>query len=144
LAAIAFWTWQNSEQAFDWVEEKSSGAAKQSPHRPADQLPSAENRDVNRPRQARANLVAIFSTNDYPADAIRRNEQGTVGFELSINRLGWVSWCRIVRSSGSEALDRATCDILRSRARFEPARDASGRRVTDEYSGRIRWDLPEE
>ena len=77
-------------------------------------------------------------------EAIRNNEQGTVAFELSINRLGWVSGCRIVQSSGSKALDERTCNILRDRARFAPARDASGKRITDQYSGRIRWELPDE
>lgn len=154
FAALAFWTWQNSDSALDWVEEQSSSAPESrepatAPEtmREPDQtveLPSpADEQAIEYPRKARANLVQLFSTNDYPAEAIRNNEQGTVAFELSINRLGWVSGCRIVESSGSKALDRATCNILSSRARFEPARDESGKRITDQYKGKIRWELPE-
>jgi len=132
FAAIAFWTWQNSGNVVDWPRSE----------KPAKTLaPTRESYQA--PTTARANLVQLFSTDDYPMEAIRNNEQGTVGFELSINRLGWVSGCRIVSSSGSEALDRATCNILRDRARFDPARDANGKRVTGQYSGRIRWELPE-
>jgi protein TonB len=77
-------------------------------------------------------------------DAIRRDEQGTVAFRLLINRRGRVSECQIVSSSGSNALDGATCRILEDRARFEPARDADGKRIADETTGRIRWMLPDE
>jgi protein TonB len=138
LAAIIFWGWRNSDAAFDWVNEEPP-ADTTTEVTATDSVPEAAVA-----KRASANLVQIFSTDDYPKDAIRRGEQGTVGYELSINRLGWVSGCRVVSSSGSEALDRATCNILRSRARFEPARDAAGRRVTDQYSGRIRWELPDE
>jgi TonB family protein len=100
--------------------------------------------DHDGPRRAQGDLMAIFSTDDYPSSAIRREEQGTVAYRLQIDRRGRVGECRIIQSSGSEALDRATCDILSSRARFNPARNSEGQRVEDEYSGRIRWELPEE
>jgi len=99
--------------------------------------------DHDGPRRAQSDLMAIFSTDDYPSSAIRREEQGTVAYRLQINRRGQVNECRIVQSSGSEALDEATCDILRSRARFSPARDSKGQRIADEYFGRIRWELPD-
>ena len=38
--------------------------------------------------------------------------------------------CSVTSSSGSSALDQATCRILRSRARFTPARDSSGNPTT--------------
>ena len=93
---------------------------------------------------AKANLPALFSTDDYPVEAIKREEQGTVSFQLAINRRGRVSKCSIVGSSGSKALDQATCSILKTRGRFAPARDAQGKRVPDNYSGRVRWELPDE
>lgn len=96
------------------------------------------------PAPAKGDLYPLFSTDDYPMEAIYREEQGTVAFRLSISRRGRVAGCEIVRSSGSRALDAATCNILAKRARFVPARDAEGKRTTDEYSGRIRWVLPED
>jgi protein TonB len=38
-------------------------------------------------------------------------------------------------------LDRATCRILESRARFTPARDNRGNPTTDTLTQRIRWVL---
>ena len=95
------------------------------------------------PQQAKANLIAIFSADDYPSEAIRNDEQGTVAYQLQVDRRGRVSECRIKSSSGSSTLDEATCRILEDRARFEPARDRTGKRIADEYTGRIRWQLPE-
>ena len=95
------------------------------------------------PQRAKANLIAIFSADDYPSEAIRNDEQGTVAYQLQDDRRGRVSECRIKTSSGSQALDDATCRIIENRARFEPARDRAGKRIADEYSGRISWELPE-
>ena len=47
-------------------------------------------------------------------------------------------------SSGSAALDQATCRIMRSRARFTPAHDDHGQPTSDNVSSRIRWVLPSE
>lgn len=92
--------------------------------------------------RARANLAAYLSPDDYPAVALRNNEQGQVDFTLDIGPDGRVSACRIRRSSGSAALDSATCRIMRSRARYTPARDARGIAVADRADATIRWVLP--
>jgi TonB family protein len=92
--------------------------------------------------RALANLASYISDADYPAAAIRAGEQGTVRFRLWIGTNGLVSDCRIEASSGSAALDEATCRIMRARARFTPAHDANGNAVEDTISSRIRWVLP--
>ena len=103
---------------------------------------SVEKREMLPIQKASANLPALFSADDYPQAALRRSEQGTVAFTLSIDRRGRVERCDIATSSGSDDLDRATCSILQRRARFTPARDADGRAVADITNGRIRWQLP--
>ncbi len=122
VAAVAFWAWQQRTVLDEQPNQSSAPPA----------------------QRVKSDLLRLFTTDDYPMAAIRRDEQGIVAYNLSINRRGRVTKCEIVRSSRSEALDRATCDILESRARFEPARDAQGKRVADEHSGRVRWELPEE
>ncbi len=97
---------------------------------------------VSQAARARGNLVALFSTDDYPQSAIRNEEQGTTAVRLTIGSDGRVSDCSITSSSGSSALDNATCSILRRRARFTPAKDQAGNPVSDSYSQRIRWELP--
>ena len=92
-------------------------------------------------QRARGNLTALFNADDYPVEAMRREEQGTVGVDLRIDRQGRVSRCTVSTSSGSDALDRKTCEILQTRARFQPATDLDGRPVSDVYSQRITWRL---
>jgi protein TonB len=85
---------------------------------------------------------SLFSDDDYPAAALRANEEGDVGFHLDIGTNGRVSNCTIRRSSGSPALDASTCRILTSRARFAPGRDTEGNAVPDSRDGEISWRLP--
>jgi len=89
-------------------------------------------------------LHTYFSTDDYPMGALLRRAQGTVHFSLRIDREGAPSRCTVTESSGDPDLDRVTCEILMSRARFSPARDAQGRAVEDRVSSRVRWILPED
>jgi protein TonB len=81
------------------------------------------------------------SDSDYPASAIRNEEQGTTRFRLTVGENGRVTNCEIVGSSGSSALDNATCRIMRSRARFTPARNNLGQPTTDTHVASITWRL---
>lgn len=84
-----------------------------------------------------------WTTNDdYPAEALKRRQQGTTGFSMTISALGKVTACRITQSSGSEELDRATCTMMAQKIRFKPARDAAGKQVEGEFASRLTWKLP--
>ena len=96
------------------------------------------------PARARANLASYISDADYPDAAIRAEESGTTGFRLEIGTNGRVTNCTVTSSSGSSTLDRATCRIMQSRARFTPARNSSNQPTTDSVSSRITWRLPED
>ena len=89
--------------------------------------------------RARANLGSLISHVDYPAEALRNGEEGTVGFRLTVGANGRVAGCTIISSSGSASLDSTTCRIMTARARFTPARDRSGLPTTDTVSARIVW-----
>ena len=93
------------------------------------------------PRSAVGNLQGLFRGSDYPQRAIEADEQGVVTVRLSISATGRVAGCDVTSSSGSRTLDRATCQILSNRARFEPARDSRGNRTADAVRQRIRWVL---
>lgn len=92
---------------------------------------------------AEPNIASFISDDDYPASAIRNEEQGTVAFAVDVTPQGAVAGCRVEKSSGSEALDGTTCRIITERARFKPARDSRNRAVADVFKGRIMWRLPE-
>ena len=91
-----------------------------------------------------ADVRLLFSYDDYPAEALQKNEQGTVQAELTIDPDGRVTACKVVRSSNSTALDTATCNIMMRRAKFTPARDANGNPTVDTYlTPPVTWRIEE-
>ena len=84
----------------------------------------------------------LFQDGDYPAEALKKGEQGEVRFLLTVAVNGRVRACEIVASSGSRSLDATTCRLVAKRARFAAARDVEGRAVEGKYPGRINWVLP--
>lgn len=97
---------------------------------------------VPRGDDVRASLGSYFSTDDYPVTAWMNEEEGTVRFRLTINPEGRVAECEVTQSSGSAQLDQRTCEILTVRARYRPARDASGAPASGTDAGSVTWRLP--
>lgn len=87
-------------------------------------------------------LPSLFSARDYPAEAVRNREEGSVGFRIEVGADGRPSGCSIAASSGSALLDATTCRLLMERARFRPARDSRGKPTSDSFNGRIIWRMP--
>jgi periplasmic protein TonB len=93
-------------------------------------------------QSAKGDLRNLFSPDDYPASAQAAGAEGTVRAELTIGPDGRVVSCDITQSSGNSSLDQATCNILRRRAKFTPARDSNGNPTSDTYpTPPIRWQL---
>lgn len=111
-----------------------------SPPRPPAPPPPPVVRTVP-PQSASGNLQGLFGPDDYPSQAIANDEQGTVTVSLQIGPTGRVTGCNPTGSSGSRSLDSATCRILRSRAKFTPARDNRGQPTTGTFTQRITWRL---
>jgi protein TonB len=84
----------------------------------------------------------MLSEDDYPAAALRGQQEGRVVYRITIGPEGRVSNCDVRISSGSQALDNATCRIVSRRARFTPARDSAGRPIPDTRDGDVLWLLP--
>lgn len=91
---------------------------------------------------ARTDPSAWVTAADYPAAALRADEQGIVSFRLDVSPEGRVTGCTITASSGSSVLDSTTCRLMVRRARFDPAKDESGRAVPSTFQSRLRWALP--
>jgi protein TonB len=85
-----------------------------------------------------------FTSRDYPREASRAGIEGITVARLAIGANGRVSECIVRASSGNEALDRATCGIIISRFRFEPARDIRGDPTTDMVEWEQNWSLRRE
>jgi protein TonB len=88
-------------------------------------------RKVQSAQSAKGDLRTLFSADDYPASAQASGAEGTSQATITIGPDGRVAGCNITRSSGNSALDAATCNIIRRRAKFVPAKDSNGNAVSD-------------
>jgi protein TonB len=98
---------------------------------PSPPAPPPPPRKVQSATSARGDLRTLFSADDYPASAQAAGAEGTAQATLTIGADGRVVGCSLMRSTGNGALDSATCNILRRRAKFTPARDSNGNATTD-------------
>src|SRR5438270_8305125 len=91
------------------------------------------------PPQPRAPAQSYFSPDDYPAPAVGTGAQGRVTVMLGLNVQGRITSCNVLRSSGSSALDMATCNILHRRASFTPAMDSNGNPIVSYIAQAVDW-----
>lgn len=72
------------------------------------------------------NPARSFGPDVYPHEAIEAHQQGLVIAVAAVDARGAVKGCAIVATSGSAALDRATCETLNIHAHFLPGLDKTG------------------
>jgi TonB family protein len=87
-------------------------------------------------------LEGWISDEDYPLDAAAKEESGTTVARYLINEAGQVDICEVAGSSGSASLDWQSCNLVKSRFKFTPAKNPKGRVVVQYRVQRIRWQLP--
>jgi len=85
-------------------------------------------------------IIATHTIPPYPPMSVRLHEQGTAMMEVHITTEGAIDDCRIVQSSGSERLDTAACDHVKTNWRWQPP-TASGRPVAVSTRVSVKWDL---
>lgn len=79
-------------------------------------------------------------SSDYPKEALRNEQKGTVRFAMTIDADGAVARCDIVAPSAVAALDEKACSLMRRNGKFEPALDAAGQFIASEVTRYIAWD----
>ncbi len=89
----------------------------------------------------RGNSGSWVPVTAYPRDALRDGIEGVVGFRLEVSAEGRPTSCSVTASSGNASLDKAACDNLMKRARFDPEL-RNGEKVPSSYSNRVRWQIP--
>ncbi len=100
---------------------------------------------ISKAAAARGNPGEWVTADDYPASALRAEEQGVSGITFDINAAGRIENCRVSSSSGSSALDRAACSLVTRRGRYSPALNAAGQPVPGgSKTLRFTWRLPED
>lgn len=91
---------------------------------------------------AKGDVRSVFRSEDYPEEAADRNQSGRTQFMLMIGRDGSVMDCVVTESSGIASLDAMGCQVIRERAKFKPAIDASGKPTVDTYvTPPVMWSL---
>lgn len=78
---------------------------------------------------SKGDVRSLFSARDYPDEAMKRRQSGTSQFLLLVDEKGAVAGCHLVEASGIPALDAMGCQVIRERAKFQPAVDAKGKPV---------------
>jgi len=86
-------------------------------------------------------LDGLISASDFPLSVRTSNAEYVVSVTLQVDRVGKVVDCFIDVTSGSQALDDATCNLLKQRAQFTPAVE-DGYVAVSEYKYTQRWVAP--
>lgn len=86
---------------------------------------------------------AAITDADYPVSALRAAEQGRTAVRVTISAKGLVSECDVTASSGSVALDSATCTVISRKLRTSPPLDANGKPTAKQISTAIHWRIPQ-
>jgi protein TonB len=92
----------------------------------------------------KSNPAGWVTSDDYPTRELQLGTEGVTGFRLTVGTDGKVTNCEITRSSGSAALDKTACDLLRRRGRFNPSTDGDGNPVAGSYASQMRWQIPKD
>jgi len=78
---------------------------------------------------SKGDIRTVFTDEDYPSEALGRNQEGAAQFLLLIDEKGKVAGCHVAKPSGVPALDGMGCQVIRERAKFRPALDRQGKPV---------------
>ena len=84
-------------------------------------------------------IAGAILPSDYPPALRERGLGGRVELVFEVGTTGWVTNCRVTRSSGLAELDSLTCRLIQQRFRFRPSTDRYGRPVADEVEGEHDW-----
>jgi TonB family protein len=80
-------------------------------------------------KQTSGNLRSIFSSDDYPREAMKRWQQGKGQYLLLVDENGQVAGCQVLLATGVPILDAQACSVIERRAKFTPALDKNGKPV---------------
>lgn len=94
------------------------------------------------PIPSKGDVRSVFTSDDYPYEALIRGQQGSGQYVLLIDEKGAVADCTVFKTSGIPVFDVRSCQVMRERAKFQPATGADGHAqrglvVTPEISFRI-------
>ena len=82
-----------------------------------------------------------LTIDDYPSESLAKGERGIVNFRLAVDATGQVTDCVVQSSISADEFRKLSCDLIKRRARFEPARSREGKSIPSYYISSVRWTL---
>jgi TonB family protein len=86
------------------------------------------------PAKPRTDVRLLFSSADYPSDALAYGQEGSAVLMLLIDETGAMKSCQVVRAEGAPVFDAMGCQVLLDRAKFSPALDIRGKPMRSVYT----------
>ncbi|MDG5489297.1 energy transducer TonB [Sphingomonas sp. BGYR3] len=106
-------------------------------------IDAAQSMNVKTPAEPAKTVGDWIRFEDYPKSALQAGVGGTVSILWEVDKQGKIASCRTIKTSGREDLDKAACDALMKRARFNrPALDAAGNPVASYGTRQVVWAIP--
>lgn len=102
-------------------------------------LDPAKQRALKRSVAPRNSPGTWLTSDDYPESSLRSGRSSIVNFRVTVDAQGNVTDCAIQRATQGPEFIKKTCDLIRRRARFEPALDAEGNPVASYYINTVKW-----
>ncbi len=87
-------------------------------------------------------LSRLITADDYPSEAVAAHAEGTAVIVWTIQPDGRIADCHVVHSSGSKALDTASCTLFTRRARYAPPLGLDGKPTSRHALRGVVWRLP--
>lgn len=92
---------------------------------------------------SKGNTASWVTPNDYPTEALRKEQGGLVIVVLGLNAAGMPEKCHVAVSSKVPVLDEQTCAVLMRRARYQTVSDASGNPIKTTTVESVHWLIPD-
>ncbi len=83
-----------------------------------------------------------LASSDYPLDSLAKGEQAIIRFRLMVDAAGQPTQCAVQAAIARGDFARITCDLLKRRARFQPAKASDGQAISSYYVNSVRWIIP--
>lgn len=83
-----------------------------------------------------------LTSSDYPGDSLARGEQAIIRFRIMVDAAGTTTACSVQSAIAKGDFAQITCNLLKRRARFEPARNARNESVASYFVGKVFWVMP--
>ena len=93
------------------------------------------------PRLQAPSIISLFESDDYPSQAVTKDQSGMAQVVALIDEKGGVADCTVIETSGVAVLDAQTCIIITRRGKFDAAFGADGMPAKGIYTQRVRWEM---